>query len=143
MLKEYDISGKWYHEYRSAADKSYIRRGITCVNQGVWNISFNGRNYDIELNPLSLTMWNSTAVMLEDKTRLVIAYVAHRHDQRNPTDQHIEKTGILTLTIVRDEKNYAVRMTGIFQDSWPSKRRGTITWWKNTDWSQDIEQKEL
>ncbi|WP_417917097.1 hypothetical protein [Candidatus Electronema sp. JC] len=139
LLKEYNISGKWYHEYRSPADASYIRRGITNISQGVWHISFNGKNYDVDLNPLSRTMWKSTAVTLEDDGRLVIAYEARRSDQRNPVDTSVQKEGILTVTIDRDEKNYAVTMTGIFQDAWPSKRRGTITWWKNTDWSQEID----
>ncbi len=143
ILKEYNISGNWYHEYRSPADESYIRRGVTYIKQDVWNISLNGLNYDIDFNPLSKTVWNSTSVTLENEDRLVIAYEARRTDKRNPTDTNIQKEGILTVTIIRDKKNYIVKMTGIFQDAWPSKRRGSITWCRNRDWSQEIEHQQL
>jgi hypothetical protein len=143
VLKGYDISGIWYQEYLSPTDPSYIRHGITVVDQGIWHLTFNGRNYDTGLNRESLTLWNSTAVSLEDGARLIVAYTAHRCDQPNDQDPHIEKTGILLITVIRDEHGRPCRMTGIFEDTSPSKRRGSITWWRKTEWSGTLEGKEL
>lgn len=143
VLKGYNISGIWYQEYLSPSDPTYVRHGVTFVDQGIWHLTFNGRNYDPGLKRESLTLWNSTAVALEDDARLVISYVAHRCDQPNKRDPILEKTGILLITVIRDEKGRPSRMTGIFEDTAPSNRRGSITWWRKTEWSGSLEAKGL
>jgi hypothetical protein len=142
VLKQYDISGTWYHEYQSATDPAYIRRRVTYIDQGIWHISLDGRNYDQGLNPASRTMWNSTSVALEQEGRLTGAYAAHRPDQTNPEDPNIEKTGVLSIKIVKNDKGQPCRLVDIFQDSWPSRRRGTLTWRRKTEWSEELEKKE-
>jgi hypothetical protein len=143
VLKKYDISGIWYHEYLSPTDPSYVRHGITVVDQGVWHLTFNGRNYDVTLTRESLTLWNSTAVALENNARLVVAYTAHRCDQTRERDPHIEKTGILLIDVIRDGNGRPCRMIGIYEDTSPSERRGAITWHRETEWSQSIREKKL
>ena len=142
VLRQYDVSGIWYHEYHSSTDSAYVRRGITFIDQGIWHIGLNGRNYDGDLNPATRTIWNSTSVALEPEGRLIGAYVAHRPDQTSSEDPSIEKTGVLSITIVKDDKGKPCRLVGIFQDSWPSKRRGTLTWKRKTEWSENLEEKE-
>lgn len=143
VLKKYDISGTWYHEYLSPADPSYVRYGVTIIDQGIWHVRFNSRNYDQDLDPKTLTLWNSTAVALENEAQLTVAYVAHRCDQPDRADPYIEKTGILMIDIVRDRTGRPCRMTGIFEDTSPSKRRGAIKWLRTTEWSNELELRQL
>ena len=143
LLKSYNIDGIWYHEYRSKTDPKYIRRGVTHIKQDVWDINFDGRNYDTDLNVSSRTMWHDTAVDLQDQGRLVVAYIAHRHDEASPEDPNIGKEGVLHIQIIKDDKRRPCRLIGIFQDSWPSKRRGVLTWLRKTEWSDEFEEKGL
>ena len=143
ILKGYDISGTWYQEYLSPSNQEYVRHGVTIIDQGIWHVTFNGRNYDPSLDPKSLTLWNSTAVALEPDGRLVVAYVAHRCGKPSREDPLVEKTGLLLVTIIKDKKGRPCRMTGIFEDTSPSNLRGSITWWRKTEWSGLLEQREL
>ena len=143
FLKEYNLEGRWYHEYASESDPDYVRRGATEVKQDLWKMNFNGRNYDKELNIQTRTMWTQTAVDFKDDDNLVVAYSAHKPNLESSDTVTTYKEGLIKVTIIRDDNNVPCRMVGVFKDSHPSNRSGVLTWWRETEWSKDFENSKL
>ena len=144
LLKEYNINGTWYHEFRCASDPQYCRQGITIIRQKVLGIRINAVNYNPDRNIAFRTLWNDTSVTINEAGRLVISYVAHVYTYHIPPSDKKppEKTGVIYLTIIHDNNKKPIRMDGIFHDSSPPFRRGTVTWWRNVEWKDSIERIE-
>ena len=160
FLGRYDISGPWYHEFRSSnSNDDYCRLGKTVFYQTALVIHANAVNYGKNFDKAFRTLWNDTSVSMDITGRLVISYVAHTHaapmclgkpqdlDQvraeKKITDSSLfnapEKTGVMYVTIFHDRKCRPIRMDGIFHDSSPPYRRGTVTWWRSTPWQSKVD----
>lgn len=144
LLKDYNISGTWYHEFRCASEPNYCRRGLTIIRQKAIGIRVNAVNYNQDFDIVFRTLWNDTSVTINETGRLVISYVAHVYTYHIPPSDKKppEKTGVIYLTIIHDKNNKPIRLDGIFHDSSPPFRRGTVTWWKNVEWKDRVEQIE-
>ena len=102
-------------------------------------INVDGRNFNPDFEP-PLTLWESTAVSLDEWGHLVISYVAHRSSSSDKSDL-VEKTGIMRITIVLKDK-VPHTMYGVFYDSYPSTIRGMVKWSKSPpDWVAQMQEK--
>ena len=144
LLKEYNIDGTWYHEFRSAEDPNYCRIGCTIIKQKALSIHINAINYNRDFDIAFRTLWNETAVTIDKERRLIISYVAHTYTYGFPPSftKPPEKTGVIYVTIIHGKGKKPIRLDGIFHDSSPPFRRGTVTWWRKVEWQDKIEEIE-
>jgi len=142
LLKEYNIDGTWYHEFKSAEFPDYCRVGCTLIKQEALSIHINAINYNKDFDISFRTLWNETAITINKKRRLVISYVAHTYTYGYPPSftKPPEKTGVIYVTIILGKGKKPIRMDGIFHDSSPPFRRGTATWWREVEWQNKLKE---
>jgi len=135
-FRKLNIAGTWFHEIESMEKKEYKRRGITQVSQDLFHLTFQGINYNTDYQIKTRSLWESEAITMNENGRLIFTYKVTRS---NSPDQagHTNKTGIMQLYIYV-ENNKPVKLEGIFQDSYPSNFRGSITWYRHVPWSDNI-----
>jgi len=157
VLRKYDISGVWYHEFRDFQDKNYVRIGKTIIEQDALKLHINATNYDEDFDVSKRTIWNNTSSYIGENNKLIISYEAHvstyqsREEKNTLEEESIqkeknflspEKTGLMYIQIPSIGQEKATVLQGTFHDSCPPFRRGTITLWRDATWKIKIESLE-
>lgn len=138
VFRRYAIDGTWYHIIESKEEPDYIRYGRTDIQQGTFSLSIVGINYDVlengTLNRSTRSLWRSTAATIGDNGWLVFSYDVIRACG----EENKKKSGLAEVHIYGSPFAYPDRLEGVFQDTYPSKRHGTITWQRTAKWANLI-----
>lgn len=142
LLRRLNIEGDWYHELVSDMEPDYRRLGLTTIHQTVWNCEITAVNYNPDFDRHSRTIWQSRAISMDESGRLILTFQAIRssHSEKDPL---FFKEGIMYAHIEYDRRKRPIRIVGTFMDSFPSTKRGAITWMRNAKWKNQLQTTEL